>query len=105
MKITNAKSGLIRRLIDVSPTGEKVDPKEYKTIMKQIDFELGPIASRCRDVYLEDPSYYDDYIPIAMLGASNDFYNFVADVPPWEDLDPPWDDSPWEANTTAFDVR
>ena len=79
VKITNAKSGLIRRLIDVSPTGEKVDPKEYKTIMKQIDFELGPIASRCRDVYLEDPSYYDDYIPIAMLGASNDFYNFVAD--------------------------
>lgn len=22
---------------------------------------------------------YDDYIPIAMLGASNDFYNFIVD--------------------------
>ena len=28
---------------------------------------------------MEDPSAYDDYIPIAMLGASNDFYNFVMD--------------------------
>lgn len=79
VKITDAKSGLIRRLIDVSPTGEKLDPSEYRTVMKQIDFELGSIAYHCQEVYLEDPSYYDDYIPIAMLGASNDFYNFVAD--------------------------
>ena len=28
---------------------------------------------------MEDPDYYDDYIPISMLGASNDFYNFVVD--------------------------
>ena len=27
----------------------------------------------------EDPDYYDDYIPISMMGASNDFYNFVVD--------------------------
>lgn len=79
VKITDGRSGLIRRLIDVSPTGDKVDPKEYKTIMKQITFELGAIACHCRDVYLEDPGFYDDYIPISMLGASNDFYNFMLD--------------------------
>lgn len=79
VKITDAKSGLIRRLIDVSPSGNKVCPKEYKSIVKQISFELGGIASHCRDVYLSNPSRYDDYIPIAMLGASNDFYNFVID--------------------------
>ena len=79
VRITDAKSGLIRRLIDVSPTGDKLDPKEYKTIMQQIEFELGAIASRCRDVYLADQGYYDNYIPIAMLGASNDFYNFIVD--------------------------
>lgn len=79
VKITDGRSGLIRRLIDVSPTGEKLDPKEYKTITKQIAFELGAIACHCRDVYLEDPGYYDDYIPISMLGASNDFYNFMLD--------------------------
>lgn len=79
VRITDAKSGLIRRLIDVSPTGDKVDSHEYKSIMKQIPFELGAIAYHCQEVYLDDPGYYDGYIPIAMLGASNDFYNFIVD--------------------------
>ena len=79
VKITDAKSGLMRRLIDVSPSGKKLDPGEYRRIMKQINFELGAIAYHCREVYLSDPAYYDDYIPVTMLGASNDFYNFVLD--------------------------
>ena len=40
VRITDAKSGLIRRLIDVSPSGNKLNPKEYKTIVKQVGFEL-----------------------------------------------------------------
>ena len=79
VKITDAKSGLIRRLIDVSPSGEKMNPKDYKAIVKQIDFELGAIAYHCQGVYLASPGEYDDYIPITMLGASNDFYNFIID--------------------------
>lgn len=79
VKITDAKSGLIRRLIDVSPSGEKLNPKEYKTVVKQVGFELGAIANHCKEVYLKNPGRYDDYIPLAMLGASNDFYNFVMD--------------------------
>lgn len=79
VKITDAKSGLIRRLIDVSPTGEKLPPKEYDTIVKQIDFELGAIAYHCQEVYLSNPGLYDSYIPVAMMGASNDFYNFMLD--------------------------
>ena len=79
VKITDAKSGLIRRLIDVTPSGNKLSRKEYETVMKQIGFELGPIAYHCREVYLSNPGAYDDYIPIAMMGASNDFYNFVVD--------------------------
>lgn len=79
VKITDGRSGIIRRLIDISPTGNKVSQKEYKKLMNQITFELGAIASHCKDVYLEDPSYYDTYIPVTMLGASNDFYNFVID--------------------------
>lgn len=66
VKITDGKSGLIRRLIDVSPSGNKLDPKEYKQIMSQINFELGAIASHCLEVYLEDPGYYDDYVPLTM---------------------------------------
>ena len=79
VKITDSRSGLIRRLIDVAPTGNKLNPKEYKRLVKQVKFELGAIATHCRDVYLENPGAYDDYIPVAMLGASNDFYNFVVD--------------------------
>ena len=82
VKITDGKSGLIRRLIDVSPSGNKLDPREYKTIMKRVDFELGAIAQHCLDVYSSNPGMYDDYIPTTMLGASNDFYNFVFDSYP-----------------------
>lgn len=79
VKITDAKSGLIRRLIDVSPSGDRLPPSEYKTITKRIPFELGAIASYCLKVYSDDPGKYDDYVPTEMLGASNDFYNFVMD--------------------------
>lgn len=79
VKITDAKSGLIRRLIDVTPSGKKVSPKEYSKLVNQVKFELGAIACHCRDVYLEDPDYYDDYIPMNMMEASNDFYNFIMD--------------------------
>ena len=79
VKITDAKSGLLRRLIDVTPSGNKLDPKEYKRIMKQVGFELGAIAHHCQEVYLSNPGAYDDYVPMTMMGASNDFYNFVID--------------------------
>lgn len=79
VKITDGKSGLIRRLIDVSPSGNKLSPKDYKRVTEQIKFELGAIAYHCQEVYLENPGAYDNYIPITMLGASNDFYNFVID--------------------------
>ena len=79
VKITDGKSGLIRRLIDVHPTGNKVSSKEYKTLTSQIKFELGAIAYHCMEVYKENPGVYDHYIPTSMMSASNDFYNFVLD--------------------------
>lgn len=79
VKITDAKSGLIRRLIDVTPSGKKLSRKEYNATVKQIEFELGPIANHCLQVYLSNPGKYDDYIPVTMLGATNDFYNFIID--------------------------
>ena len=79
VKITDAKSGLIRRLIDVTPSGNKLSRSEYNDTVKRVDFELGAIAYHCMEVYKKDPGAYDDYVPISMLGASNDFYNFVLD--------------------------
>lgn len=80
VKITDGKSGLLRRLIDVHPTGNKLSFKEYKSLTKQVSFELGAIAYHCLQVFKEDPEYYDDYIPKTMLGASNDFYNFICEA-------------------------
>lgn len=79
VKITDGKSGLLRRLIDVTPTGNKLGIRDYKRCMKQVEFELGAIAHHCREVYLANPGAYDAYVPIGMMGASNDFYNFVLD--------------------------
>lgn len=80
VKITDGRSGLIRRLIDVQPSGDKLPSREYKAAVGKIQFELGAIAKHCLDVYEENPGYYDDYIPTIMLGASNDFYNFILDA-------------------------
>ncbi len=79
VKITDAKSGLLRRLIDVSPSGNKVPTREYNSLVKQVGFELGGIALKCKAVYESDPGYYDNYIPVNMIAASNNFYNFVED--------------------------
>lgn len=79
VKISDAKSGLIRRLIDVSPTGKKIGHDEYFNIMDAIPFQLSGIAQRCLDVYSSDPKYYNAYVPTEMFGASNDFYNFISD--------------------------
>lgn len=79
VKITDGKSGLLRRLIDVTPSGRKLPRKEYETVMNHIGFELGAIAHHCLEVYLDNPGYYDDYVPRSMMSATNDFYNFMID--------------------------
>ena len=77
VKITDAKSGLIRRLLDVVPSGNKLRARDYRKVVHGIQFELGGIAKHCLDYYTANKEAYDSYIPINMLGASNDFYNFV----------------------------
>lgn len=78
--ITDAKSGILRRLIDIHPSGKKIDFARYQTLMSQVKFELGAIASHCLDVYSGlGMTAYDKYVPIEMMGETNDFYNFVED--------------------------
>ena len=79
VRITDAKSGLIRRLIDVEPSGEKIPAKKYRDLVSKVDFELGGIAWHCKEIYEENKHLYDEYVPTRMLGASNDFYNFMLD--------------------------
>lgn len=76
--ITDAKSGLIRRLIDVSPTGRTLPYDVYMRASNSIKFELGAIAQHCIDKYKEmGINYYDKYRPNSMFSATNDMYNFV----------------------------
>lgn len=80
VKITDAKSGILRRLIDVQPSGRKIPRKRFEELMRQIQFELGGIADQCLERYKElGFNYYDDYIPLSMMGATNDFFNFIED--------------------------
>ena len=78
VRITEAKSGIIRRLIDVKPTGNKIPRKKYDELIEKVDFELGAIAYHCLKVYKKlGKSYYDSYMPTEMLSSTNDFYDFM----------------------------
>ena len=80
VKITDSKSGIIRRLIDIYPSNNKLSFRKYNACMKGIKFELGAIMKRCIDVFNElGPDYYDSYIPVDMISATNDMWNFIDD--------------------------
>ena len=78
VKISDAKSGIIRRLIDVIPTGKTVETERYHTLMQQIEFELGAVATACLERYRSmGKNYYSGYKPIEMMLQTDVFYNFV----------------------------
>ena len=80
VKITDSKSGLIRRLIDVKPSGRLLEYHRYQTLMQQIKFELGSIANHCLEKYRRmGKSYYDSYLPLDMMFRTDTFFNFVED--------------------------
>jgi hypothetical protein len=78
VKITDSKSGLIRRLIDVHPTGVRLPARHYEALMSRIDFELGAIAHKCLMEYLRlGKNYYNGYRPLEMMLQTDVFYNFI----------------------------
>ena len=77
VKITDMRSGLLRRLIDVNPSGNTFQRREYMRLTGQLKFELGAIAAKCIAVFNEDPDFYEGYKPIQQLIGTNDIYNFV----------------------------
>ena len=78
VKISDARSGLIRRLLDVTPTGNLIPVDEYNRLVEQIEFELGYIARHCMDVYSTmGRSYYSNYRPMRMIYKTDIFFNFI----------------------------
>lgn len=80
IQITDANSGMIRRLVDIMPTGTIVEPNHYVELVNQVEFEIPAIAEHCRKTFLRlGPHYYDSYRSMFMIESTNDFYNFVED--------------------------
>lgn len=78
VKISDAKSGIIRRLIDVVPTGKTIEHDAYHMLMDRIDEELGAIAHHCLKRYRTmGRNHYSNYRPTEMMLQTDVFYNFV----------------------------
>jgi energy-coupling factor transporter ATP-binding protein EcfA2 len=78
VKITDAKSGIIRRLIDVVPSGRLLPPRKYQALISQIDFELGAIAFHCLETYRQmGKNFYSQYEPTEMMLQTDVFYNYI----------------------------
>lgn len=77
VRITDSRSGIIRRLIDVYPSGNTFPADEYLKLTEAVKYEYGAIAKHCLDVYSANKRKYNNYIPQRMMGATNDFYNYL----------------------------
>jgi hypothetical protein len=78
VKITDAKAGNTRRLIDVHPTNVRIEVGRYHILVENINYELGAIAHKCLSRYRDmGKFYYDNYIPTKMMMLTDSFYNFV----------------------------
>lgn len=77
IEITDAKSGLTRRIIDAEPSGERLEFDDYISTTEQIKFELGGIAKHCLDVYTSNKHYYDKYRPEKQIAKTYRFYDFI----------------------------
>ena len=81
VKITDANSGIPRRLLDVSPSGRRLPVSEYRLVMDGIDQELGIIAKYCIGVYHSlGPEYYRNYRSRTMISETNPVYIFVMEA-------------------------
>ena len=81
VQITNAKSGIIRRLIDVNPSGRRIPSDRYFELQEMVKFQLGAIAFKCLHVYKSmGRHYYDSYRPRAMMEKTDIFFNFVEEA-------------------------
>ena len=71
-------SGMKRRLIDIRPTGNLLNPDAYDECMEHLPFEKSGIAWRCLQTYKRlGRHYYDHYIAEDMLARTSPFHNFV----------------------------
>lgn len=78
--IHDIKLGIVRRLLDVYPSGKTFDVEEYERLKEGVKFEIPGIAFRCMQVYKEcGRNYYTGYRPDRMIHLTNYIQNFMFD--------------------------
>ena len=78
--IHDIKLGIVRRLLDVYPSGKTFDVEEYERLKEGVKFEIPGIAYRCMQVYKEcGRNYYTGYRPDRMIHLTNYIQNFMFD--------------------------
>lgn len=76
----DTKQGMIRRTLDVYPSGNKIPVNEYRRVVASIKYEIPHIAQHCIDVYKSlGKEYYVDYRPLEMVKKTNYIQNFLFD--------------------------
>lgn len=80
VKITDRKSGIFRRLVDIQPSGRIFPETDYHALMAAVQYELGAIATHCIKVFEElGPTYLSLYRAHDMMYRTNDIFNFIQD--------------------------
>lgn len=77
--INSTKAGMIRRLLDVKPTGKVLSDKNFREGRKHwLAEEIPGIAYRCMSVFENlGPSFYDDYRSSYMIEHTNVIHEFM----------------------------
>lgn len=71
-------SGMNRRIIDIRPTGNRLDSNEYDKCVEGLQFERSGMAWKCLQTYKRlRRHYYDHYIAEDMLSRTSPFQNYV----------------------------
>ncbi len=78
VKITDSKSGLLRRILDIIPSGIQLSYEDYINTTSKVEFEIPAIAYECMEVYREmGIDYYINHRPLKMMELTDFFYDFI----------------------------
>lgn len=81
LDINSSRSGLMRRIILIKPSGHTLPRVEYDELRERIKFEYGAIAYHCLEVFNSlGESYYDDLRDKRLLDGSNETYKFLKEL-------------------------
>lgn len=78
--IHDTKLGIVRRLLDVYPSGKTLPVEKYEKLRDGLIFEIPGIAYRCMQVYKAlGRNNYTGYVPTRMIQMTNYVFNYLKD--------------------------